>query len=388
MSVITGIKLLIEELKSKKKFFSKDNKRNREVVFYSESKIYYLYYEGLIKTILEKSDLSISYITSDPNDPVFEQQTERFKVFFINKLLAFTTPFIDSKVFILTMPDIEQFHIKRSINDVNHIYVFHAVVSAHMMYRKGAFDHYDTIFCVGPHHIEEIRQTEKVYNLERKKELVEVGYPWIEKVHERYENYKLSHSLNNNEKIILIAPSWHEQNIIETCGEDVIKLLLEKKYQVVLRPHPEIIKRNYNRVQQLINLFGNDKNFQMELNLTSDENFYKADLLITDWSGIAYEYAWGTERPVVFINTPKKVNNQDYQELKLEPLEIKARKEIGIEVQLDDIHEIDQYVEELISNKSKYVENIVRDREKYIFNWGNASEVGADYIIDYCKNKL
>ena len=65
---------------------------------------------------------------------------------------------------IMTMPDLETFHIKRSkSHPVHYIYMFHSMVSTHLVYRKSAFDNYDTIFCVGEHHLDEIQNTEKYY---------------------------------------------------------------------------------------------------------------------------------------------------------------------------------------------------------------------------------
>lgn len=101
---------------------------------------------------------------------------------------------LDAKALIMTMPGLNQFHIKRSINKVCHIYVFHAILSTHMIYRKGSFDCYDTIFCVGPHHIEEIRKMEQLENL-KPKELIEAGYPWLETI---YNKYQQSKEINKN----------------------------------------------------------------------------------------------------------------------------------------------------------------------------------------------
>ena len=64
------------------------------------------------------------------------------------------------RVFIMTMPDLGTFYLKRSVHPVHYVYLFHNMVSSHMTFKPGAFDHFDTIFCVGPHHIDEIRKTE------------------------------------------------------------------------------------------------------------------------------------------------------------------------------------------------------------------------------------
>ena len=44
-------------------------------------------------------------------------------------------------------------------------------------------------------------------------------------------------------RIILIAPSWQKDNILESCLEETLKPLLATGYRIVVRPHPEFVKR-------------------------------------------------------------------------------------------------------------------------------------------------
>ena len=46
------------------------------------------------------------------------------------------------------------------------------------------------------------------------------------------------------------------------------------------------------------------------------KSFDKADLMISDWSGVAFEFAFGLEKPVIFIDLPKKINNSDFNYIK------------------------------------------------------------------------
>ena len=41
--------------------------------------------------------------------------------------------------------------------------------------------------------------------------------------------------------------------------------------------------------------------FDIEIIFSSNETVYSADVLISDWSGIAFEYAFATQKPVLFI---------------------------------------------------------------------------------------
>src|SRR5438093_13437904 len=58
------------------------------------------------------------------------------------------------------LTDLDAYHLMRSAAyPVHYVYVFHSMVSSHMVFRPKAYDAYDTILCVGPHHTREIRQT-------------------------------------------------------------------------------------------------------------------------------------------------------------------------------------------------------------------------------------
>ena len=110
-----------------------------------------------------------------------------------------------------------------------------------------------------------------------------------------------------------------------------------------------------------------------------------ADLLITDLSGIALEYAFGTERPVIFIDLPLKIKNPNYKDLKVDPFELSIRSEIGKIVPPDNIDDIDKIASELINNQSKSKNKIRMLREKYVLNFGNSSEIAAQTILDSMK---
>jgi len=355
-----------------------------EITFYSESSIYYQNFRGTIEAILKKSDYKVLYITSDAKDPVLNISNDRIVPFYINKLVPFIFPFINTRIFVLTMADLNKHHVKRSYYPVNHIYMFHAINSIHLQYNQGAFDYYDTIFCVGPHHIEEIRKTEEVYNLPPKR-LINVGYSWLEELERNYR--RISSQQESDKKKLLIAPSWHAGNILETCIDTILENILPLPYEIVVRPHPEFIKRQGDKVKKLQEKYGDHNNFFLETNSASSQNVQESELLITDWSGIAIEFSLGMGKPVIFIDTPKKVHNPEYKKIGIVPLEDRIRNLIGTVIKPSDCIYIDREIEKALNNKEEKRETLVNLRNDIIFNWGRSSEVGADYIIQYCEEK-
>jgi len=381
-----GLKLFFKEFSEVSRF--QDPKNDKTLVIYSEGAMFYQYFDEIIDYVLKNSELEINYLTSDFDDPVFKKTDKRLKTFYIKNTLNSVIAKLDKSLLVMTMTDLGQFYIKRSQNNVNHVYVFHALVSTHFTYRLGAFDNYDTIFCVGSHHVKEIKKTEEIYKLPAKK-LIESGYSRIEKIYNNHQEY-LKTAKNENKVNILIAPTWGEGNIVETCVKELATTLAtDTKNHIVIRPHPETKKRNPAIMKQLTGYFKKYENINLELDLTSQVSIHNADILITDWSGIAYEYAFGTERPVLFINTARKLeNNAEWEKLQIEPIDISLRNKIGKAVELSEISTISEIVSDFLKSRDKYKKEIVKSREECMFNWMKSSEVSGKYIIDLCKEMI
>lgn len=359
--------------------FKRLSVQDRSIVFYAEHSGYYPYFEGIIKELTEEYGRTLCYITSDRRDPILTNSDPRIKTFYLNRLLPFLMAFIDCKVFVMTLTDLNKFHLKRSINRVYYVYVFHALVSTHMVYRYGAFDHYDYILCGGPHHVEEIRRHEKLSNLPPKT-LVEAGYYRLERIYQDYQEYVRQKVSQPDREIVLIAPSWGVANVLESCGEELVGLLLREGYQVIVRPHPETMKRSPGLISRLASKFGKSPNFTLEKSVATHDSLLRADVLICDCSGVALEYALGTERPVLFLDVPVKVNNEKYRDLNIEPLELATRAKIGVIVKPEELATVPSVISHLISAAPQYKSTIIKLREQYVFHFGKSAQIGANYI--------
>ncbi len=376
--------MFFREVKDFYRFFYKTSKEKRDIIFYAEHGGYFSSFEGMIGEFTDKYNKDICYITSDPNDAILKTSNPKIHSYYINKLLPFLMAFINCKVFVMTLTDLNQFHLKRSANPVHYVYVFHALVSTHMMYNNGAFDHYDSILCVGPHQIDEIRKYEEIHSLKKKK-LIKAGYHRLERIYQSYKKYQKEQK--SNKKLILIAPSWGKDNILELCGKPLIKILLDAGYRVIARPHPEARRRSPDLIASISSEFKDNPDFVLEASTKGDTSILEADVLVSECSGITLEYAFGTERPVLFIDTPIKIKNEKYKELDIEPLELLLRSKIGVVVSPKDLEKVPQVIEQLITEKSNYKEQIASLREKSVYSFGHSSEVGAEHIFNLADNK-
>ena len=366
------------EWKELRKFGKLDEKESM-IVFYAENKASMNHFKPLILELTEKKNLPICYVTSVKDDPMLTSKNLKIQSFYIGDGTARTKFFLTLKarILIMDMPDIEKFHIKRSkVYPVHYIYVFHSMFSVHSYLREGAIDNYDTIFCVGEHHVNEIRETEKVYELKPKK-LVLYGFPRLDTLIQQRQ--KISQETVKSKKLILITPSYGDNNLLSVCGIKLIDLLLKSNFKVLLRPHFKILKESKKLIETIYKNFGNNPDFILENGVISSELLESSACMISDWSGISLEYAFTFERSVIFIDVPKKILNPNSEKISTEPIEISIRYKIGQVVNPSKIEEIPNLITSL--NKSEKNSEKIRDIcSKTVYNIGESSIIGAKYI--------
>ena len=370
-----------------KRFFSISNKH---LVFYSEGSGFYKYFEKLIDELLRRSNVVIHYVTSDPNDQIFKiaEGNERIQPYYIGERKLITLFMkMDADVVVMTMSDLNNYHYKRSYirKDIRYIYLFHYPLSTHMVLNTGALNHYDEVLCVGEFQFEEIRQAEKLYGTKEKK-LIACGYGQLEKLYDAYQQMdKTPHTRPQ----ILIAPSWQQDNILDSCIDDMLNSLLGKGYDVIVRPHPEYKKRYGAKLDALVNRWKDYKgdDLRFETDFSGNETIYGSDLCITDWSGTAYEFSFITLKPCAFIDTPPKINNPDYNKITVEPLEFSLRDRIGVRIQMDEVKTMHEKVAGVLSANDRYEEEIRALRDTYIANFGSFGKAAYRAVMDAIKEQ-
>ena len=369
--------------------FESLNENEKSIVFYAENKASMNHFRTLISELTENMNLKICLVTSVKDDLILKSKNDKIKSFYIGDGTARTKFFLTlkTKIMIMDMPDLESFHIKRSkIYPVHYIYLFHSMFSIHSYLRKGAIDNYDTIFCVGSHHIDEISKTEKFYNLKSKK-IIKYGFgrlDWLLK-----EKEKIQNTLSIDANTIIIAPSYGKNNLLEVCGIELIKILLKSNFKVILRPHFKTLKDSKELIDLIKKNFEKNDNFTLETGIIPFNTFYQSQCLISDWSGIAMEYPFVFERPVIFIDVPKKILNSNADDIGIKPIEIEIRKEIGHIISPEKIEQIPELIIKIKKDNLRFGKEIKILRSNIVYNIENSAKIGGMYIkelLDQSKN--
>ncbi|MBD5082492.1 MAG: membrane protein insertase YidC [Ruminococcaceae bacterium] len=360
-----------------KRFFSVEN---MQLMIYSESNGFYKYYAGTIDYICEHSDIQIHYVTSDPNDKIFEDKRQQIHSYFVasDKLLIPLFMKLDCDMCVMTMPDLEKYHIKRSRvrKDIEYVYVVHGIGSNALTLRKGALDWYDTMFCPTVDGEKEVREMEELYHT-KPKVLIEAGYMLIDEMIEKYD--KMEKKENDPPKI-LIAPSWQPDNIIDLCVDELLEQLQKTKYEIILRPHPQAVRHAPEKFAEMHEKY-DGTNIEVQTDFSSNNPVMEADVLITDWSDISFEFAFTTKRPVLFINTPMKIMNPEYDKIATTPINISLRNVLGKAVEVDELDKVNGIIDEFIQNRASYHDTIENTLNERVYNVGKSKVIYGRYII-------
>lgn len=363
---------------------------NKHLVFYSEGSGYYKYFQSIIEWILEHTNITIHYVTNDPKDAIFEKEKlcPKIRSYYIGpvKIIPLFMK-MDADMVVMTTPDLNTYQLKRSYvkKDVEYVYVEHGPTSINMCYRKGAFDNFDTVVVTAPFHEEEHRATERVYKLKPKK-LVRAGYPYLDVL-------LSSNSFDDSAREagfrrIMIANSHQKDNVFDSCLDGLVDSILSKNenVKIVLRPHPQYVRRSPAKMQAIADRFKGNPDVVLETDFSKPSTIGASDVLITDWSSIAYEFAYKTKKPSLFINTPMKVVNPEWQKIEMVPTDISFRDEVGVSLGLDEIDRAGDVVDYMLTNADKFAAKIEGLMKAYYCLGASGENVGK-YILESLISK-
>ena len=80
----------------------------------------------------------------------------------------------------------------------------------------------------------------------------------------------------------------------------LLQELLKADCDVIVRPHPQHVRHKGEWLRSLADAYKGSK-IQFQLDFSSHDSVLNADVMITDWSGIAFEYSF-----IWFVNSSLK----------------------------------------------------------------------------------
>lgn len=371
---------------------SKKTEKHHSIVLFNEGKSYWNTFKPVIEKLLENNQ-PFTYYTMDIEDPCLTIANRLMDNRYIGDgSIAYSKiGHLSADIVLSTTPNIgtKGFPIPRSKHIQKLVHVFHAFDDL-ATYYKGSLDHYDAVLLVGEFEIPLIRKLEELRSLPAK-ELIPSGLPYMDdllkKAKHNAEGFagvteKEKKSFNNPEDItVLLAPSWGDKGFLKTLGADFIERLAEKKFKLILRPHPQSLKVEAKLIRNLENKLNKYENLKWDFNPNGSDSLSKADILISDTSGVRLDFALVYHKP--FITIPFVFSQEAMQDFEISDIGFswieENIKSIGYTLQQGELEKLDAIILDVLKEKGNA--EILEFREKNIYNIGNSGEVIAEYLI-------
>lgn len=373
ISLVTGKKISLE--------------KNEKISIFSEGKNYWLTYKPIVEELIANK-ISFIYYTIDIDDPALLIDNEYMHSRYVGtgdrafaKVGALKTP-----IMLTTTPNIGSptYPLRRPGKVKKLCHVWHSICDS-SCYHLGCLDNYDVALTVGDWVEESLRRVEKIRKL-TPKSVISVGLPYLDELKKNYDaNFsefsEKEDSSTNKNKTILLAPSWGTKSCLRVYGTAFIKNALDLGYKIIYRPHPQSLKVEMDFVNKVISDFKDYQEFCFDNNPNATASMMKSDMMISDKSGVRFDYAFIYEKPVLSLDFSTDLID-DYEAILLGRLWGDKESElIGIRLQPEDKNKILESIEMTLQFSGNEIRNL---REQVLSNYGNSSQ----HIVEWLKKEI
>ena len=344
-------------------------------LIFSDHKRYWNVFKPICEEF-EKRGICLVYWTASPDDPLLNEKYEHVKTEFIgegNRPYA-RLNMLNAGVVLATTPGLDVYQWKRSKNVDWYVHIVH-MISDPIAYRMFALDFYDAVLVSGPYQNRQIRQIEEKHGTPPK-EVVNVGCTYMDMLCAR-ERPKVESS----QKTILVSPTWGDSGMLSRFGEKIIDALLSTGYDIVIRPHPQSYTAEKDVLGKLMSKYSGCKSISWNRDDDNFEILNKADLMISDFSGVIFDFAFVFKKPFVYVDTSFDPAPFDAAWVDDELWTIKALPKIGYKLNESDFSNIKSVIDQVI-NSDAFESERSKLIEQCWSNIGNAGVITVDYLVE------
>ncbi len=370
------------------KLFFRAKKNGVSVAADSNYKKYVVYNEGLqywnvFKPIceeFERRQIPLVYYTSAQKDPCFDAGYKFVQPEFIGEgNMAFVKlNMISAGIVLMTTPGLQVYQLKRSKNAGHYAHILHAPSDA-TMYRLFGIDYFDSVLLSGEYQKADLRYLEKQRGI-KEKELAVVGCPYLDTLKEKMASIppEEKHSFT-----VLVSPSWGKSAILSRYGERLLDPLVATGWNIIVRPHPQSKKSEKEVLDRLEKRYADAKNLVWNYERDNIFAMKKSDIMISDFSGIIYDYTFLCDKPVMYVNSDLDLMPYDAWDLPENGKKIwqfETLRKIGVELKEEQFANIKDVIQSA-SDSEELAKLRAKAKAEAWMNEGAAGKAVADFML-------
>lgn len=353
-----------------------------DLVFQSEGGKYWQVFQPVLKA-LDKYDIKYGFVTADKNDPVFNSGLKNVVAVCPGKELMTLSYMnqIKTKVVVSTTPQLDVYMLKRSKHVGKYVHLFHAPADIGM-YEMYAFDNYDVMLCTGAYQKEALRSIEKNRH-EKAKELLDTGCTYYDYM---LEELKKLPQKQDEGLTVLYAPAWGERSSVVKYGTAVIDRLAEAGIRVIFRPHPQMYVSDKETIAAVEEKIKGNSLIELDRNRTAAASMARSHAMVTDISGVIFDYALLFEKPIFLVNAEYNLGGYDVIDIDGGKVwDVDKSKEITRIIKPEEIQNLASIVKSEMGNSDAYRDKIRKIKDEEIYNFGHAGETAAAQLVEMLK---
>ena len=357
-------------------------------VIFSDSKRYWNVFKPVCDEF-EKRGIDVEYWTMSEDDPALSEKYEHVSAKFIgegNKAFS-KLNIMNASVVLATTPGLDVLQWKRSKTVDFYVHILHQPGDT-TFYRMFGLDHYDAVLISGEYEEKQLREIEALRGIP-KRETCLTGITYLDTMKKRYEASASSGSEDSGNKgggsatkTVLLAPTWGETAILSRFGEKIISALVRTGYSIIIRPHPQSFESEKELMEKLQEKFPNSDKLEWNRDNDNFEVLKKSDIMITDFSGVMFDYALIFDRPFIYADIEFDKSVYDAAWLDEDMWTLRILPEIGIPLREEDFDNIKDVIDNAVNDTSLAVG---RDKAR-AETWANPGEA-AVRTVDYLVRK-
>ena len=177
-----------------------------------------------------------------------------------------------------------------------------------------------------------------------------------------------------------MAPSWGSKGCFSEYGINFVEDLSQAGFSVIIRIHPhsynfepDAVKRWQEKTIKMPNVVWDTETF-------GTKAMQQADILISDTSGIRFDFAFLYEKPVISMDIPKE-SQEDFESVYLDqPWPDMVSNQIGSVVTHESIDRLTEIVKSTLENFPR--QKLQKLRDSTIANFGNSAPEIVRYLFE------
>ncbi len=354
------------------------------IVIFSDNKRYWNVFEPICREF-ERRGEELHFLTASEDDPALQQSFQHVHCRFLgegNRAFA-KLNMLRADVLLATTPGLDVYQWKRSRDVRWYVHLPHAC-SDIVLYRMFGLDYYDAILLSGEYQIRQIRELEKLRGLPEK-ELRLAGITYMDAMRSRLEQ---AEPLPLHPTTVLLAPSWGKSAILSRYGAKMLDALLDSGFQVIVRPHPQSFISEKEMLEELMARYPDSDRLQWNRDVDNFEVLRRSDLLISDFSGVIFDFALVFDKPVIYADTSFDSSPYDASWLEEEPVwSFKILPRLGRQLTEDNFGRLRELVLDCLEDPLLQQGRDQARAESWVPMGGSAARV-ADYLLEKRRQLL